>query len=285
MAESSSDKPVWLITGCSTGFGRELAAILIGRGYRVAATARDPGKLADLVAGHEASALALKLDVDRPEDVGAAVEATKQNIRPHRRARQQRRLRLPVGGRGGRGRGHPRHVRDELFRSCRDHPGRPAAHAGAEVGRDRQHLLQGGFIGFPGTGYYNATKFAVEGLSEALAKEVAPFGIKVLIVEPGPFRTDWAGRSLKTPKRPIEAYAETAVARRNAIYGYSGSQPGDPVRAAEAIIATVEQEKPPLRLPLGSIAFEGMSAEIEAVRNEIASVEAIARGADFPKAG
>ena len=99
----------------------------------------------------------------------------------------------------------------------------------------------GGFIGFPGSGYYAATKFAVEGLSKSLSKEVAPFGIKVLIVEPGPFRTDWAGRSLKTPKRPIDAYAETAIARRNQIQGYSGSQPGDPVRAAEAIIATVER--------------------------------------------
>jgi NAD(P)-dependent dehydrogenase (short-subunit alcohol dehydrogenase family) len=142
---------------------------------------------------------------------------------------------------------------------------------------------QGGFIGFPGTGYYNAAKFAVEGLSEALAKEVAPFGIKVLIVEPGPFRTDWAGRSLKMPKAAIEAYAETAIARRNMIHGYSGSQSGDPARAAAAIIATVESADPPLRLPLGSIAFDGMSAEIEAVRKEIASVEAVARGADYPK--
>src|SRR5271157_5879971 len=97
----------------------------------------------------------------------------------------------------------------------------------------------GGFIGFPGSGYYAATKFAVEGLSEALSKEVAPFGIKVLIVEPGPFRTDWRGRSLKTPRRPIEAYADTAIARRNQMRGYSGNQPGDPSRAAEAIIATV----------------------------------------------
>ena len=99
----------------------------------------------------------------------------------------------------------------------------------------------GGFIGFPGSGYYAATKFAVEGLSESLAKEVAPFGIKVLIVEPGPFRTDWAGRSMKVPKRPVAAYEETAIARRRQIQGYSGNQPGDPVRAAEAIIATIEQ--------------------------------------------
>ena len=141
----------------------------------------------------------------------------------------------------------------------------------------------GGFIGFPGSGYYAATKFAVEGLSEALSKEVAPFGIKVLIVEPGPFRTDWAGRSLKTPKHPVDAYAETAIARRNQVQGYSGSQPGDPVRAAEAIIATVEQPNPPLRLPLGNFAYDAMGAELEAVRKEYAAVEAVARGADYPK--
>src|SRR5208282_6210018 len=140
----------------------------------------------------------------------------------------------------------------------------------------------GGFIGFPGSGYYAATKFAVEGLSESLSKEVAPFGIKVVIVEPGPFRTDWAGRSLKTPKRPIDAYQETAIARRNQVHGYSGTQPGDPVRAAEATVATVERTDPPLRLPLGNFAYDVMGAEIEALRKEHASVEAIARGADYP---
>ena len=141
----------------------------------------------------------------------------------------------------------------------------------------------GGFIGFPGSGYYAATKFAVEGLSEALSKEVAPFGIKVVIVEPGPFRTDWAGRSLKTPKKPVDAYAETAIGRRRQIQSYSGNQPGDLVRASEAIITAVEQEHPPLRLPLGAFAYESMGAEIEAVSKEHASLEAAARGADYPK--
>jgi NAD(P)-dependent dehydrogenase (short-subunit alcohol dehydrogenase family) len=142
----------------------------------------------------------------------------------------------------------------------------------------------GGFIGFPGSGYYAATKFAVEGLSEALSKEVGPLGIKVIIVEPGPFRTDWAGRSLKTPKKPVDAYAETAIARRRQIQGVSGSQVGDPVRASEAIITAVEQARPPLRLPLGGFAYESMGAEIEAVRKEHGSLEAVARGADYPKA-
>jgi short-subunit dehydrogenase len=142
----------------------------------------------------------------------------------------------------------------------------------------------GGFIGFPGSGYYAATKFAVEGLSEALSKEVGPLGIKVIIVEPGPFRTDWAGRSLKTPKKPIDAYADTAIARREQIQSYSGAQAGDTVRAAEAIINIVERDKPPLRLPLGGFAYEVMGAEIDAVRKEHASLKAVARGADYPKA-
>src|SRR5271166_2281351 len=141
----------------------------------------------------------------------------------------------------------------------------------------------GGFIGFPGSGYYAATKFAVEGLSESLSKEVAPFGVTVLIVEPGPFRTDWAGRSLKTPKHPIDAYSETAIARRQQTQGYSGSQPGDPVRAAEAIIATVESPNPPLRLPLGNFAYDAMGAELDAVHKQYEAVEAVARGADYPK--
>jgi len=105
----------------------------------------------------------------------------------------------------------------------------------------------------------------------------------VIIVEPGPFRTDWAGRSLKTPKKPVDAYAETAIGRRRQIQSYSGNQPGDPVRASEAIITVVEQAHPPLRLPLGAFAYESMGAELAAVKKEHDSLEAIARGADYPK--
>ena len=143
----------------------------------------------------------------------------------------------------------------------------------------------GGVAGFHGVGYYNATKFAVEGLSEALAREVAPLGIKVLIVEPGPFRTDWAGRSLKTPKHPIEAYAETAIARRKATQAYSGTQAGDPVRGAEAIIKTVESANPPLRLVLGAIALGAIRTKLDEMRKEIDAHEAVALAADYPKAG
>ncbi len=122
-----------------------------------------------------------------------------------------------------------------------------------------------GFIGFPGVAYYNASKFAVEGLSEALAKEVEPLGIKVTIVEPGPFRTDWAGRSLITPRKAIADYTDTAGARRKGIAGGSGKQAGDPVRAAAAMLKVVESPNPPLRLLLGRIALNNARGKLDAV--------------------
>ena len=283
MADAHS-KPVWFITGCSTGFGRELSVILLRRGYRVVLTARDKTKIDDIVAGHEKNGLALALDVDKHDQIEAAVKAAEDRFG---------RIDVLVNNAGygylaAVEEGDDADVRAmfetnffglaAMTRSVL--PIMRAQKSGAIVNVSSM----GGFIGFPGSGYYAATKFAVEGLSEALSKEVGPLGIKVIIVEPGPFRTHWAGRSLKTPKKPIDAYAETAVARRKQIQSYSGTQAGDPVRAAEAIIDTVERDKPPLRLPLGGFAYEVMGAEIEAVRKEHASLEAVARGADYPKA-
>ena len=284
MAERSpSEKPVWFITGCSTGFGRELAKVLLARGYRAVVTARDPAKVADLVEGHAATALALALDVEKQPQIEAAVEAARRKFG---------RIDVLVNNAGYGYLAAIEEGDDADIRAMFETnvfglaamtravlPIMRAQKSGAIVNISSM----GGFIGFPGSGYYAATKFAVEGLSELLSKEVAPLGVKVLIVEPGPFRTDWAGRSIKTPKRPIDAYAETAGARRRQIQDYSGSQPGDPVRAAEAIIATVEQPNPPLRLPLGNFAYDAMGAELEAVRKEYAAVEAAARGADYPK--
>jgi NAD(P)-dependent dehydrogenase (short-subunit alcohol dehydrogenase family) len=284
MAERSPlEKPVWFITGCSTGFGRELAKILLARGYRVVPTARDPAKVADLVEGHTATALALGLDVEKQPQIEAAVEAARRKFG---------RIDVLVNNAGYGYLAAIEEGDDADIRAMFETnffglaaltravlPIMRAQKSGAIVNISSM----GGFIGFPGSGYYAATKFAVEGLSESLSKEVAPLGVKVLIVEPGPFRTDWAGRSLKTPKHPIDAYAETAIARRQQTQGYSGSQPGDPVRGVEAIIAAVEQPNPPLRLPLGNFAYDAMGAELEAVRKEHAAVEAAARGADYPK--
>ena len=141
----------------------------------------------------------------------------------------------------------------------------------------------GGLCGFPALAFYNATKFAVEGLSEALWQEVEPLGIKVMLVEPSGFRTDWAGRSANESKRRIEDYAKTAGEWRSEIRADSGQQPGDPVRAAQAIVKAVESPHPPHRLLLGNNAYEGATAKLEALGKEFKAWEAVSRGADFPK--
>jgi len=140
----------------------------------------------------------------------------------------------------------------------------------------------GGLRSFPAVGYYNATKFAVEGLSEALWQEVEPLGIKVMLVEPSGFRTDWAGRSANEVERPIADYVATAGAWRAQVRAVSGKQAGDPVRAAQAIVKAVASESPPHHLLLGNAAFDGAMAKLDALRTEFAAWEAVARGADFP---
>jgi NAD(P)-dependent dehydrogenase (short-subunit alcohol dehydrogenase family) len=140
----------------------------------------------------------------------------------------------------------------------------------------------GGVRGAPAVGYYNATKFGLEGLSEALAQETAPLGIKVLIVEPSGFRTDWAGRSANETKQTIADYDSTAGARQRQIRGYSGAQPGDPVRAAAAIVQAVEAPDPPLRLMLGKAALEAGRAKVAHMSRDFEAWAAVAEGADFP---
>jgi short-subunit dehydrogenase len=155
--------------------------------------------------------------------------------------------------------------------------------------RRRGHIVnissQAGFIGYPGSGYYAATKHAVEGLSDALSKEVAPLGIKVTCVEPGPFRTDWAGRSLQQRLPTIADYQDTVSARLETTANYSGKQPGDPVRAAEAIIKVIEANNPPKHLVLGAIALDGIREKLKETLAEIEVWAETSRGADYPESG
>src|ERR1700729_1294911 len=216
MADHHS-KPVWFITGCSTGFGRELSVILFKRGYRVIVTARDKAKVDDIVAGHDKDGLAIALDVANQKQIDAAVKAAEARFG---------RIDVLVNNAGYGYLAAVEEGDDSDVRAMFDTnffglaamtravlPVMRAQKSGAIVNISSI----GGFIGFPGSGYYAATKFAVEGLSEALSKEVGPLGIKVIIVEPGPFRTDWAGRSLKKSKEQISDYAETAGAFRERI--------------------------------------------------------------------
>jgi NAD(P)-dependent dehydrogenase (short-subunit alcohol dehydrogenase family) len=141
----------------------------------------------------------------------------------------------------------------------------------------------GGIAALPAVSFYNGTKFAVEGLSESLALEVAPLGIKVLIVEPGPFRTDWAGRSANEVPSTIADYDETAGARLRTIRGYSGKQPGDPERAAEIIVQTVESAEPPLRLLLGKAALTFARRKVASLQDDFEGWATVSESADFPQ--
>jgi NAD(P)-dependent dehydrogenase (short-subunit alcohol dehydrogenase family) len=279
----ASAKPVWFITGCSTGFGRELSKILLSRGYRAIVTAREAAKVQDLVQNYPDTGLALGLDVAKPEQIEAAVEAAHRHLG---------RIDVLVNNAGYGYLAAIEEGDDADVRALFETNVFGLAHMTRAVlpfmrAQGSGYIVNvssiGGLVGNAGGGYYNATKFAVEGLSEALSKEVAPLGIKVLIVEPGPFRTDWAGRSLKTPERSIEAYAETAIARRRTAQGYSGSQPGDPVRGAEAIIRTVESPDAPLRLVLGAVALGMIRTKLDAMRKEIDAFEAVTLATDYPK--
>ena len=272
---------VWFITGCSTGFGRELARAVLRHGHRVVATARNPATLDEFRAS--ANALALGLDVTDPGQIAAAVGEAEAGFG---------RIDVVVNNAGYGYLAAVEEGEDDEVRAMFETnvfglinvtkavlPGMRARRAGHVVNISSM----GGRVGFAGIGYYNATKFAVEGLSEALAKETAPLGIKVVIVEPGPFRTDWAGRSLKVPKVAIADYAGTAGQRRDTVQGYSGTQPGDPVRAAEAIIRAVESPNPPLHLVLGRPAYDLVATTLKELGDELAWWKDISLGADFPE--
>ncbi len=278
---TDSETPVWLITGCSTGFGRELAKLVLAHGWRAIVTARDPDKVADLVQGHEDRALALALDVNHRAQIDSVVQQAEARFGA---------IDVLVNNAGygylaAVEEGEEREVR-AMFET--NVFGLIAATQAVLPGmrqRRRGHIVNissvGGLVSFPATGFYHATKYAVEGLSESLAQEVAPLGIKVTIVEPGPFRTDWAGRSIKQSATRIADYDQTAGERRGQTEARSGNQPGDPVRAAEAIIAVVQSTTPPLRLVLGKPALGLARGKLDALRQDFDTWESTTLGADF----
>jgi len=279
----TSETPIWFITGCSTGLGHAAASAVLDRGWRVVATARDPAKLASMGEGRQDRLLALGLDVDKPEQIEAAVKAAEARF-------GHIDVLLNNAGYGYQAsveEGVETEIRAQfdtnvfgLFALTRAVlPGMRARHAG--------HVINitsvAGLIGFPGSGYYAASKHAVEGWSDALAAETAPLGIKVTCVEPGPFRTDWAGRSLKQTPTAIPDYAQTVGARMKTTSGYSGQQAGDPVRAAQAMIALTEDAKPPRHLVLGAFGFDAVTKRLQARLAEIEAGRETSLAADFPK--
>lgn len=270
----------WLITGCSTGFGRALAELLIARGETVFATARKPDELRDLVEGHD-NAHAVKLDVTSADDIAAAaaaVEAAGGVDVLVNNAGYGYLTAIEEGDESG--------YRAQFETNVFGLIAMTKAVLPAMRERGSGHIVNiasvGGLVGNPGSGYYAATKFAVVGFSEALSKELDGMGVKVTIVEPGPFRTDWAGRSLQSSAERIPAYAKTVHERLDQVNAYSGHQPGDPVRAAEAIITAVDSAEPPLNLVLGAPGLAMARKKIAALTAELDEWEALTLSADFP---
>lgn len=276
--------PVWFITGCSTGFGHELAKLVLARGWRAIVTARDKVRVADLVQGAEDRALALDLNITDAGQIAAAVAAAEQRFGG---------IDVLVNNAGYGYQASVEEGEDAEIRAQFDAnvfglfaitravlPGMRARRSG--------HVLNvtsvAGFVGYPGSGYYAASKHAVEGWSDALAAEGKPLGIKVTCIEPGPFRTDWAGRSLKQTPNRITDYAETAGARMKGTADVSGKQPGDPVRAAEAMIEITEVENPPRHLVLGAFGIEAVTSKLKNSLAEIEQWRDTGLATDFPQA-
>lgn len=263
--------PVWFITGTSRGFGKEIALEALGRGHRVVATARDPEVIeAWLPARHRPQMLSLALDVTDAKQRAAAVAAAIHTFGA---------IDILVNNAGYGYLTAVEEGEDAEIRALFDTNVFALASLIREVlpgmrvrrsGRIVNISSVGGFVGLPGSGYYAASKFAVEGLSESLRSEVSGLGIGVLLVEPGPFRTDWAGASLRQSSRHIDDYQSTSGQRRRQVAAGSGTQAGDPVRAAKVIVDAALATDPPFRLPLGAAAVRTIRDALAGVESDIA---------------
>jgi NAD(P)-dependent dehydrogenase (short-subunit alcohol dehydrogenase family) len=273
--------PTWLITGCSTGLGRELAEAVIGAGHNAVVTARDAAKVADLADTAPDRVLPIALDVTEPDQVGSAVQQAQDRFGG---------VDVLVNNAGYGYRAAVEEGDDAEVRTLFEThffgavamikavlPGMRARRSGAIV-----NISSIGATVTPvGSGYYAAAKAALEGMSGALRGELAPLGISVTIVEPGAFRTDFAGRSLVQSATAIDDYAGTAGQRRKENDTMDGNQAGDPAKAGAAIVTAVESSEPPAFLLLGPDALALYRYTADARASEIAKWEELTSGTNF----
>lgn len=275
---------VYLITGTSSGFGRALAEAVLERGDRAVLTARKPDTVSNIVARFGENAIAVRLDVTSEEERQSAVEAAMKRFG---------RIDVLVNNAGQGSLGAA-----EEFSSAQIRKGMEINFFGAiEMTRAvlplmrkqrSGHILNmssiGGRVNIGGFSLYGAAKFALEGFSEALRDEVAPLGIRVTLVEPGAFRTEFAGDSNMRPERVIEDYRPVIDPIREYLYGNSGKQPGDPRKAALAMIHAVEAAQPPLRLLLGVDAHKLLEAKNRQMADELAAWRSVGEATAFDDA-
>jgi NADP-dependent 3-hydroxy acid dehydrogenase YdfG len=280
---AQSPQRVWFITGASTGFGRVLAEQALRAGHKVIATARKPEQIANLGYHYSDRCLVLPLDVTNQAQVDSAVTQA---------FAQFGRVDVLVNNAGYGVAGAIEEVSETeympMFETNVFGLLRVTRAFLPHLRKQRSgHILNlssiGGVVASPGMGYYNATKFAVEGISEALAAELAPLGIHVTIIEPGPFRTDFLGRSGVVAKTRIADYDATAGNMRKYFAENDGKQRGDPLRAVHAMMQVVESPNPPLRLLLGASALQRLRTKPGNWEKEITAWEQVTVGADFPE--
>jgi NAD(P)-dependent dehydrogenase (short-subunit alcohol dehydrogenase family) len=273
---------VWFVTGASSGFGRAISQAVVDRGHRLVAATRTRGAAQELVDQHPDRSLAIALDVTNAAASRAAFSEAIARFG---------RVDVVVNNAGYGHVGAVEELTDAELRQQLEvnlfgviNVTRAAL---PHLRRQRSgHFVQmsslNGVEGLAGGGYYAASKFAIEGLSESLADEVTPLGIHVTIVEPGPHRTRFASERSAPRARPISDYADSVGKTREIVSQLDGNQPGDPVRAADAILRAVESDDPPLRLPLGQMALDNIRARLAAQLQELEAWAELSAGSDFP---
>jgi NAD(P)-dependent dehydrogenase (short-subunit alcohol dehydrogenase family) len=271
----------WLVTGVSSGFGRALAQAALARGDRVVGTLRQEAQCAEFAALAPGQAFGVVLDVRNHDDVQRVVGEIESTVGP---------IDVLVNNAGY---GYEGSIEEASMADVRAQFDVNVFGAISVIqavlpfmrkrraGRILNVTSMGGLMTFPGVGIYHGSKFALEGINETLAKEVADFGIKVTAIEPGSFRTDWAGRSMQRGARTIADYDASFEPIREARAARSGKQPGDPLKAAQAILQVADAPNPPVHLLLGSDALALVRVKLDGLKQEIDAWEHVTAGTDF----
>ncbi|MCX4138102.1 oxidoreductase [Paraburkholderia sp. SEWSISQ10-3 4] len=279
------DNSVWLITGSSSGLGRALAEKVLEHGYRAVVTARRPASVRDLVEHYGDRAMAVGLDVTQSAQISAAVKAAHERFG---------RIDVLVnnagyGYIGAIEEGEDAEIRAQFDTNVHGVIALMQAVLPGMRHRGKGHIVNvssiGGLTTFPNVGYYHASKYALEGLSDTLAKEMAPFGIGVTVVEPGAFRTDFRGRSMRQSRIRIPEFAGTLGKQRDALLDSHGKQHNDPAKGALAIIEALKAKQPPLHLLLGADALDLAHKQLAALRKDFDAWETLSRSTAFDEAG
>jgi NAD(P)-dependent dehydrogenase (short-subunit alcohol dehydrogenase family) len=281
---SSQRGKVWFITGASSGFGRLLAEYLVTLGASVVATARKPDVLKDLELSAPELVMVHGLDVTSTSSIQSAVDDAIARFGHVDVLVNNAGYGLTAALEEATAEEYAPMFDTNVFGLVNMTKALLPQFRERRKGNIVMLSSVGGIVGLPGWGYYNATKFAVEGLSEALATEMGPLGVHVTLIEPGPFRTEFLGTSGKASKAVIADYAETAGKTRKYMETQTGKQAGDPQKAVEAIVAAVSAAEPPLHLPLGKLALDRFDKKYKDFQRDIDVWKDTILGADFPEA-